>query len=81
MLRASTLHDSSVASNVASAAIVPPTKSIVFAIASASRFFVPLTSMFAVASATPRRERGSCTRPARIAIWKLTSGRRSLLMT
>ena len=77
MLRASTLHDTSVASNVESVAIVPPTKSIALASATASRLRVPLTSMSAVSSDTPSRAFGSCMRPARTASWKLTTGWRA----
>ena len=70
MLRASTLHDSSVASNVASARDRAADE--VDRLRERDRVVlacVPLTSMSAVASATPSRARGSCTRPAVIASW------------
>ncbi len=77
-LRASTLHDRTVASNVESAEIVPPTKSIALASAAASWVLVPLTSMSAVSSDTPSRARGSCMRPARTASCIATTGSRGL---
>ena len=80
-LRDITLHDSIVASNVESAAMVPPTVSIALASAVASRLRVPLTSMSAASSATPRRARGSCIRPARTASCIATSGSRLFLTT